>query len=136
MKTVKLGLIFLAIAIFSLACANNQTQTNKTENETKPNTANTQPTAPADELASAKKIYSESCVKCHKEDGSGGQIQGDDGKFNVTSFKSEKAMKHDEAKMYDYIANGDDEMPAFKSRLSEQQMKDLVKFIRKDFQGR
>jgi mono/diheme cytochrome c family protein len=139
MNLIKLFLTLSAIIFFAIACGNNNEQTvNKTVNNSAnvANTVNTQTTISMDEFATAKKQYKEMCVKCHKEDGSGGQIEGDLGKFNVTSFKSEKSMKHDEAKMIAYITNGDDEMPAFKGKLSDQEIKDITKFIRKDFQGR
>lgn len=39
-------------------------------------------------------------------------------------------------KYIDYIKNGvpEEGMPAFKDRLTEQQIKDIVKLIRRDFQ--
>lgn len=140
MNFYKLSIVLSAIMLFAFACSNNQTTntaniTAKNTTNTA-NTTNTQANAPTDELAAAKKKYSDFCIKCHKEDGTGGQVDFDGNKFSVPSFKGEKSMKHDEAKMIDYITNGDDEMPAFKGKISEQEIKDLVKFIRKDFQGR
>jgi mono/diheme cytochrome c family protein len=135
MKYFKLSLVFAVILVFIAACSQPAANTaTNTANVNKPvASANTAP--PVDELASAKKIYSEKCVKCHKEDGSGGEANFDGEKINVISYKSEKSMKHDDAKMIDYITNGDDEMPAYKKQLSETEIKDLVKLIRRDFQG-
>jgi mono/diheme cytochrome c family protein len=144
MNFYKLSIILTAVMLFAFACGNNPNQPANTTAKNTTNAApsnatnatNTQTTAPTDELAAAKKKYADTCVKCHKEDGIGGQVEGDDGKFNVPSFKGEKAMKHDETKMFDIIANGDDEMPAFKTKLKPEEIKDLVKFIRKEYQGR
>ena len=133
MKYFKLSLVFAAILAFAIACtiststtSDNKPVTNATSNTTVANTA-----PPAD-FASSKKIYSEKCVKCHKEDGTGGTV--DDVK--VPSYKAEKAMSHFDAKLVEIITHGDDDMPAYGTKLSETEIKDLVKMIRKDFQGR
>ena len=34
------------------------------------------------------------------------------------------------------ITEGDDEMPAFKDKLTPQQINEVVRFIRKEFQGK
>ncbi len=135
MKYLKVGLIIAAFLVFIAACSQPAANTTtNTANVNKPvATGNTAP--PVDELASAKKIYSEKCVNCHKEDGLGGEANFDGEKIKVISYKSEKSMKHDDAKMIDYITNGDDEMPSYKKQLSEAEIKDLVKLIRRDFQG-
>jgi mono/diheme cytochrome c family protein len=139
MKYFKLGLIFAAILVFAACTATTSTNTtagtNPTANTTAP-VSNTNNAPPVDELASAKKIYSEKCVKCHKEDGLGGQVDLDGTKIKVTSYKSDKAMNHDDAKLTDYLVNGDDDMPAYGKKLSETEIKDLVKLIRRDFQGK
>ncbi len=95
--------------------------------------------APAtiDDLASARKIYSEKCAKCHKEDGSGGITELESGKIKAPNFKSERMKKGgDDDDWIETIENGakEDGMPAFKDKLSENEIKDLVKFIRKEFQ--
>jgi mono/diheme cytochrome c family protein len=136
MKYFKLSLIFIAIFIFITACSQPAANTvTNTTNTNKP-VANANTAPPIDELASAKKIYSEKCVNCHKADGSGGQVDLDGTKIKVTSYKSDKSMNHDDAKLTDYIVNGDDDMPAYGKKLSETEIKDLVKLIRRDFQGK
>ena len=151
MKFLKFGLIFSAFALFAFACTQNAptntTANNATVNNTAANktaVANTTPTAaapaatPADELAAARDIFKQNCVGCHKEDGSGGEKVLDTGnKIKVPNYKSPGAMNATDDKLYDYIANGEEnEMPAFKDRLTETQMRNLVKFIRREFQGK
>ena len=46
------------------------------------------------------------------------------------------ALKHTDEQLANKIANGEDEMPSFKNRLSPEQIDDLVRFIRSEFQGR
>ncbi len=147
MRLLKLGLIFSLLTIFAIACANNQPATNQTANNQSTTTNQTankpaevvanKTTLPVnDEFASVRKHYAEKCVKCHKEDGTGGDSDFDGEKIKVPSFKAEKVMKGSDDKYIDYITNGDDGMPAFKDKLTGQEIKDLVKMIRKDFQGK
>jgi mono/diheme cytochrome c family protein len=139
MKYCKLSLIFVAVLVFIAACSQPASNTaintaNKPVVNANTNLTNVLPQA--DELASSKKIYGEKCANCHKADGTGGQVDLDGTKIKVPSYKDEKAMKHDDAKMLDIITNGDDDMPAYGKKFSETEIKDLVKLIRKDFQGR
>lgn len=140
MKFLKLGLILLAVAIFAFACSQSNTPNNSV------NTANNsiaavnanqpQPAATVDELAAARKHYSEICIKCHKEGGLGGASEIDGKKIKAPNFTSERMIKDDDADWIKSIQNGipDEGMPAFKEKLSDQEIKDLVKMIRKDFQ--
>lgn len=147
MKFFKLSLILTALGLFAFACGQNATNTtaNKTitqnvngttvSYDTVPNNAN-QTAPPADELAGAKKIYSEKCVKCHKETGEGGEANIDGEKFKVPSFKAEKVAARDDKAYTRVIEEGDDEMPAFKKDLKPEEIANLIKLIRKDFQGK
>lgn len=145
MKPIKLGLILSATAIFIFACASNEkTNTNA------PNTANNavtisngnaaapQPPAATDDLASARKIYSEKCVNCHKEGGVGGITQLERGKIKAPNFTSDRMKNDDGDDWIEVIENGakEDGMPAFKGKLTDDEIKSLVKLIRKDFQGK
>lgn len=139
MKFFKIALILLTAALFAFACNQNQTTNTNAVNAT--NTAvvvtNTPPSAPLDELAAARKHYSELCIKCHKEGGIGGTSDIDGKKIKAPNFTSARMMKDDDdASWIESIQNGipEDGMPAYKDKLSEQEIKDLVKLIRKDFQ--
>lgn len=142
MRYLKLGLILTAVSLFVFACSQNTTtNTNSTNNSTvASNSTNTVNSAtPAnDEMATARKIYSEKCVKCHKEDGSGGISDIDGKKIKAPNFHSDRMMNDKDEDWIDTIENGakEDGMPAFKGKLSEQEIKDLVKFIHQDIQGK
>jgi mono/diheme cytochrome c family protein len=142
MKIFKLCLVFSAIALFIFACSENKTAntnttaaTNKTSANANP-TATTQPTAAVDELATAKKIYSDRCVRCHKEDGTGGKTEIDGVKINAENLTSDKMKKEPDSELIETIENGakEDGMPAFKGKISDEDIKNLVKLIRKEFQ--
>ena len=62
------------------------------------------------------------------------QVEGRE--MKVPNLTGEHARKPTDEKIATKISEGDDEMPAFKDKLSPQQIQDLVRFIRKEFQGR
>jgi mono/diheme cytochrome c family protein len=144
MKLLKIGLLLSALGLFIFACGQNNPAVNtNTANRntavvTNTTPATTQPAATVmDELAEARSIFTENCVGCHKEDGTGGEKTVEGKKIKVPNYISDGAMKATDEKLFDYIANGEEgEMPAFKNKFSESQMKNLVKFIRKEFQGK
>lgn len=152
MKIIKLVLISAAIALFFFACANNNNQPAANLNADTTNgttvVGNNQPSAnfntanaqtSGDELASAAKIYSEKCIKCHKEDGTGGVTVFEDGtKIKAPNFTSERMKNDKDADWIETINNGakEDGMPAYKGKISDEDIKNLVKYIHRDFQGK
>lgn len=141
MKILKFCLVFAAIAMFVFACSENKTANTTTANTNKAaanTTATTQPTATVDELAETKKIYKDKCASCHKEDGSGGKVTIDGTTLNAEDFTTDKMKNMSDEKYIKYIEDGipDEGMPAFKGKISDAEIKNLVKLIRKDFQGK
>jgi mono/diheme cytochrome c family protein len=141
MKILQFCLVLAAVAMFIFACSENKTtNSNTTATTNKPavnaNTTTTQPTVAVDELASAKKIYADKCVRCHKEDGTGGKTEIDGVKINAENLTSDKMKKEPDSEYIEAIEKGfpDDGMPAYKGKISDQDIKDLVKLIRRDFQ--
>lgn len=149
MKFVKMSLILSAISLFIFACAQNNTTNDNgriTHNSngttvsydaaTPASNVNNAVNTPVDELASARKIYSEKCVACHKENGEGGQVTIEGKSFKVPSYKKPGAMSKSDKDFTKYITEGDDDMPSFKNDLKPEEIQNLVKLIRKDFQGK
>jgi mono/diheme cytochrome c family protein len=140
MKSFKFGLILAALTFFIISCGQTDSvNTNSTSNANNIAVASPQAEATAastDDLASARKIYSEQCTKCHKEDGTGGVTQLEDKKIKAPNFSSERMKKDEDAEWIKVIENGEEEdgMPAYKGKLSDAEIKDLVKFIRREFQ--
>jgi mono/diheme cytochrome c family protein len=144
MNFLKIGFVFTAALLFIIAC--NQTNNVNTNLTTVKNTASNatlfQPEATPetiDDLASARKIYSEKCVNCHKENGSGGVTVLDDGtKIKAPNFMSERLKKDADDDWIETIENGakEDGMPAFKGKITDDEIKNLVKYIRREFQGK
>jgi mono/diheme cytochrome c family protein len=144
MKFLKIGLLITSIALFIFACSADKTATVTNNNSTTPatnsavNNTNAPSATPIDELAATRKIYSEECAKCHKDTGTGGQSVVDGKNVKAPDFTSDKLKaNYDEADWVDVITNGaGSKMPAFDKKLSEAEIKNLIKLIRKDFQGK
>ncbi len=139
MRFLKITLTILALLIFIAAC--NETKSSNPSNvnnanSTVKNSTNAQPTTTVDELASARNIYNDKCARCHKEDGSGGKVDIEGTTINSEDLTTEKMKKMEDAKYVKYIENGipDEGMPAFKGKLTDEQIKDVVKYIRTEFQ--
>jgi mono/diheme cytochrome c family protein len=146
MRRLKLGLLFSAAALLA-ACAT-ATNTNTSignSNRTVTVNAGNAPAAPAtpvtagaDDLAWARNTYKGTCAKCHQENGEGGPVELDEGaRLRVPSFKTAHSIAHTDQQLARKIANGDKDegMPAFKDRLSPEQINALVRFIRAEFQS-
>jgi mono/diheme cytochrome c family protein len=141
-KFLKIALVLSANLLFIIACNQTQTiNTNITGNTAAVTNSNISIATPApaeDELASARKIYSEQCVKCHKEDGTGGVSIINGKRIKAQNFTSDRQKKEPDSEYIEVIENGEEEdgMPAFKGKISDDDIKNLVKLIRKDFQGK
>jgi mono/diheme cytochrome c family protein len=90
---------------------------------------------PPDEFAVARATFQKNCVGCHGEDGMGGVKTIDGKKLKVPSFHEGHALKHSDEDFVKQITNGGDGMPAFKDKLSPEEMNGLVRFIRKVIQS-
>src|SRR5688572_17034620 len=125
---------FLVIIICTLlmcACSDQPTTTN-TETKASPVTTAT-PTP--DAFAGVRGIYVKDCQNCHGVDGVGGTVKPEDGKkLKVPSFRAGHALRHTDSDFRHQILEGGDGMPAFKDKLSQQQIDELIRMIRKEFQ--
>jgi mono/diheme cytochrome c family protein len=136
MKFIKSVFIFTTIAFIAAACSETKTaDTNIAANTIIVANSTAQPTAPPDEFARSREIYAESCANCHGAGGAGGEGLFEGKKVKVPSFQSKGAMNASDDNLYRHIADGEeDEMPAFKNDLTEAEMRNLVRFIRREFQ--
>lgn len=93
-------------------------------------------TATPDELAFARANYAKHCSACHGDEGKGGLVELENVKLRVPNLTEGHALRHTDEKFVKQITNGDDEMPAFKDKLSPDEINALVRFVRKEFQGK
>jgi len=135
MESRKLALFCTVVALFSFAC----TQTTQPTYSTTTPTATVSPAAAAkgtpEEFAAARANFKKNCESCHGEKAEGGIVKIDNKRLKVPSLKSEHAIKHPDADLVKKINKGGDGMPAFKEKLKPEEIQELVRFIRKEFQS-
>jgi mono/diheme cytochrome c family protein len=135
MKLISLALTCVAIALLSIACTETATPTN-TNTSRAATPAPPTPSPSVDPIAVARANYAKNCEACHGENGTGGLVKVENKQIKVASLKSDHAIKHTDDQLAKVITTGEEEMPAFKDKLSQQEITDLVRFIRKEFQGK
>ncbi|MEK7856692.1 MAG: cytochrome c [Acidobacteriota bacterium] len=93
-------------------------------------------TPPPETLATGKKLYQTNCAACHKEDGTGGKMEIEGKSINPDDLTSAKIKAFPDDKIYGYIYKGieDEGMPAFKDKLSEAEIREVVRYLRADIQ--
>jgi cytochrome c6 len=136
MKLIALVLTCIAIALVAVACTETATPTNTNTSRAAASPAAPSPAASVDEFATAKAIYQKLCEACHGPEATGGLVKVDNKQIKVPSLKAEHAMKHTDEKITKMITNGEEEMPAFKDKMSPQEIAELVRYVRKSIQGK
>ena len=128
---VRVVLFLLSLAVcHSVAC---NKQTSSTSNGAKP--APSTSTTP-DTFAAARGTFAKDCQTCHGVEGKGGPVKLEDGtRLRVPSLREGHALRHPNSDYVKQIMQGGDGMPAFKDKLNQPQIDELINFIRHEFQG-
>jgi mono/diheme cytochrome c family protein len=130
MNSLKLAAISFCLALVVAACQSTSTNvSNSTANISEP----AKPAATPDVIAQAKEVYATNCMVCHKENGTGGPVTVSGKKLNPDNLTSDKMKATSDEKLIGYVTNGmvDDGMPAFKDKLSSDQIKMAVAHVRR-----
>ena len=130
-------LLFTILILAILSCSDGSKPANVVGNSVNVSPVNTPlPAATIDELASGRKLFSINCANCHKENGTGGEVVIEGTKLKPDDLTSAKIKGFSDDKIIRYMVNGveDEGMPSFKEKLSEGEMRDVVKFIRVELQ--
>ena len=138
MKFIKISLLLSTAALFAIACGQSATTpntANTTATTNKPNTtpaATPQPAATTDEVAMGKDLYVANCAQCHKDSGKGGKVTVDGKTLDPDDITTAKMAAKTDEKLTEYVVNGfpEDGMPAFKDKLTPDQIKAVVKHVR------
>ena len=77
-------------------------------------------------------LFRQNCAICHGQEANGREM---DGRI-IPSLRYGEAAKKSEQEIYDQIAYGKLPMPAFRNQLTDDEIKKMVKFIRRDLQGK
>jgi mono/diheme cytochrome c family protein len=112
-KDFKLALIAVAITLAVTACATQDKQTTQDANPT-------------------RAIFQRQCAVCHGRKGEGQQI----GTLSVPALSAGRPASDSDERLFAQISNGGNGMPSFKFSLTDEQIKDLIRFVREDIQGR
>jgi len=136
MKLILLALTCVAIFMVASACTETATPTNTNTARAGASPAAPAATAAPDPLASARANFTKNCEPCHGPNAEGGLVKVENKQIKVPSLKSEHAIKHTDDQITKMITNGEEEMPAFKDKMTSAEIADLVKFVRKEFQGK
>ncbi|HUY82493.1 MAG TPA: cytochrome c [Acidobacteriaceae bacterium] len=83
---------------------------------------------PASAQTTGAKIYKAKCEMCHGADGSGSTPAGK--MMKAIPFKSPELVKKTDAELIHATENGKGHMPAYKSKLTDAQIKDVIGYIR------
>ena len=133
MKAFTYTLLIVSVSLFVVAC-------NKPNVETVTHNGPTPALSPAaatpDELAPTRAIFKKNCSECHGEDGTGGTKTVDGKKLKVPNLRAGHALGHFDEDFIKQITKGGDGMPAFKDKLTPEQVNLLVHFIRHELQGK
>lgn len=84
--------------------------------------------APFGMAQDAATTYKAKCQMCHAADGTGNTPAGQ--KTGTHDFKSAEVKKMTDQQLLDITKNGKGKMPAYKDKLSDDQIKELVKYMR------
>ncbi|HEY0379801.1 MAG TPA: cytochrome c [Pyrinomonadaceae bacterium] len=87
--------------------------------------------AAPDQSARARTIFKERCARCHGADGRGETVVGR--MLSVPDFTDEEWWKKDarDDRFRESITEGKNEMPAFGKKLSRQEIRSLVAYVRR-----
>jgi cytochrome c6 len=84
-------------------------------------------------LAKAKaqnmtEVYKTKCAACHGVDGKGDTAAGK--KFGARDFHSAEVQKMTDKELFDVTKDGKAKMPKYAGKLTDDQIRDLVKYVR------
>lgn len=133
MNLFKCCALGFAAIMFCISCGQ-QTAGNKAAANTNNATAETPapPTPAKDDVATAADLYTVNCMTCHRDSGKGGPVTVDGKKLEPEDLTSAKMKKRSDEKLFGNISDGaeDEGMPAFKAKLSKEQITMLVAHLR------
>jgi len=134
MKLLATVIACVALSLVIIACTENAPATNSARPTAASSPANA--ASPVDEFATARANYQKNCEGCHGETGEGGLVKVENKRIKVPSLKAVHAIKHTDEQITKMITNGEEEMPSFKDKMSAAEISEMVKYVRKHFQGK
>ena len=95
-------------------------------------TVHPESTVANDDLAKGRDLYNQYCSKCHKETGEGGPTVVDGRKLKPDNLTDARRTKLSDDKYVETMVTGieDEGMPSFKDKMSEAEMREVVRYVR------
>jgi mono/diheme cytochrome c family protein len=87
---------------------------------------------PAREANQTRAVFERNCAVCHGPRGEGRQV----GTLTVPPLREGRAATDPDERLFAQIRDGGNGMPPFKFSLTDDQIQDLVRFVREEIQGR
>ena len=81
--------------------------------------------ARADDVAA---LYKSKCAACHGADGKGDTPAGK--KLGARDLHSPEVAKMSDTELFDITKKGKEKMPAYDKKLTDDQIKELIKYVR------
>jgi len=78
--------------------------------------------------SAGESLFKTKCQVCHAPDGSGDTVMGK--KLGAKDLKSAEVQKQSDAEITNVIKNGKDKMKGFEGKLSNDEIKTLVTYVR------
>jgi mono/diheme cytochrome c family protein len=126
------ALVVMSFALLLMAAC----QADKTANTPPANNSSAPVKSTPDEFAATRASYEKNCKLCHMANGEGGPVKLDDGtKLKVPSLREGHALKHPDSDFVKQISKGGDGMPAFGEKLKPEEINEMVRFVRHEFQA-
>jgi len=135
MKKLKIFIVIGALSV-AASCGNSGSANTTADNTSIENINPTTAASQEDEFAMGKSLYEQNCAGCHKEDGTGGAITIEGKTIEPDDLTSDKIKKMDDVRITKYVHDGieDEGMPAFKDKLTEAQIREVVRYVRAGIQ--
>ena len=73
-------------------------------------------------------LYKSKCSACHGPDGAGATTMGK--KLGVKDFRAPEVSKQSDAELFDITKKGKNKMPPYDKKITDDQIKDLIKYVR------
>src|SRR5213595_1054057 len=129
--TRRLAITIIGLSLLAETACKQQSTTTSSNATAKPGASST-----PDQFANARGYYAKDCQNCHGANGEGGPVKLEDGtRLKVPSLREGHALRHPDSDFLKQITKGGDGMPAFEKKLTSNQMNELIRFIRKEFQA-
>ena len=78
--------------------------------------------------AATEKLWKAKCQSCHAADGSGNTPAGK--KVEARDLRLPEIQKQTDAQLFEITKKGKNKMPAYDKKLTDQQIKDLIAYVR------